>query len=309
MMSDHVPLVSVVLPTYNGRRFIEQSIDSVLSQSWRRVELLVVDDGSTDDTLDAVKNYDDPRLKIISHSKNQGLPEALNTGFRESSGEYLTWTSDDNWYASHAIQTMYERLRADDHLGMVYAGSYLVDESSTVIGFREPRPIGNFEAYPWNPVGPCFLYRRKVYDRVGEYDTRFRLVEDYDYWLRVHKEFDTGIIQKPLYYYRQHTGSLTSKNTSIPARRALDLLRHYGYLSLRSYLKWMGWLDHHQAFAAWKNQQDRGKTLQLVTRCFLLNPAHLTNRSMIYAFMWAIFGDRLYNKLKHIKDILKNEKR
>jgi glycosyltransferase involved in cell wall biosynthesis len=99
------PLVSIVLPTYNGSRYIQQSIDSCLNQTYSNIELIIVDDGSTDCTEQIINSYTDNRIRYIQHQKNAGLPTALNTGVAHATGDYLTWTSDDNFYAPQAIET------------------------------------------------------------------------------------------------------------------------------------------------------------------------------------------------------------
>ena len=100
------PKVSIVLPTYNGAKYIRQCINSCLNQTYNNIELIIVDDGSKDETPDIIKSYKDERIKYIMHARNLGLPYALNTGFRNAVGEYLTWTSDDNYYTKKAIETM-----------------------------------------------------------------------------------------------------------------------------------------------------------------------------------------------------------
>src|SRR3989304_1114440 len=100
------PKVSIVLPTYNGARYIRQSIDSCVHQTYRNIELIIVDDASTDNTPEIIASYKDERIKYFRHEKNMGLPHALNAGFAEANGDCLTWTSDDNYYAKEAIEKM-----------------------------------------------------------------------------------------------------------------------------------------------------------------------------------------------------------
>src|SRR6266508_190816 len=113
--------VSIVLPTYNGSRYLEESIDSCLKQTFEDIELIIVDDCSTDDTPQIVARYRDPRLRVIRHETNRKLPAALNTGFAASKGTYLTWTSDDNRYAPNAIEVMMQALETSPEIGLVYA--------------------------------------------------------------------------------------------------------------------------------------------------------------------------------------------
>lgn len=205
--------VSIVLPVFNVRRYLRQSIESCLNQTYPNIELLVVDDGSTDDLGSAVHAYRDSRLRLLRHDRNRGVAEALNTGFRVANGEYLTWTSDDNYYAGNAIEQMVRFLQTYPDVDFVYAEMHVVDER---VGARSPRVWGIkppewLQARESNPIGACFLYRRRVYEALGEYDPTAFLVEDYDYWLRVSKYFHMQRFFRPLYYYRYHDDALTAR--------------------------------------------------------------------------------------------------
>src|SRR3989338_10314783 len=107
------PKVSIVLPTYNGARYLRQSIDSCLSQTYKNIELIIVDDCSTDETPDIVHSYNDPRIRYVRNKTNQRLPRSLNIGFALTTAEYLTWTSDDNEFLPQAIETMLKVLLED----------------------------------------------------------------------------------------------------------------------------------------------------------------------------------------------------
>ena len=112
--------VSIVLPTFNGDRFIRKSIDSCLAQSYENIELIIVEDGSN--CLSGIINtYNDPRLIYCRNEENLKISKSLNKGFSRASGDYLTWTSDDNIYENNAIETMVKVLEADARIDFVYA--------------------------------------------------------------------------------------------------------------------------------------------------------------------------------------------
>ncbi len=203
--------VSIILPTYNGSRYLCQSVESCLRQTYTNIELIVVDDGSTEDIAGILSRYTDSRLRYVRHAKNLGLPHALNTGFRHSTGQYLTWTSDDNYYVNNAIEEMVRFLQAYPEVDFVYADSYILDErdGNTRPEVQRSPPLRDLVVR--NGIGACFLYKRKVYEAIGEYNPRFVLAEDYDYWIRVAQQFRMQRLFRPLYYYRFHGGSLTSR--------------------------------------------------------------------------------------------------
>jgi glycosyltransferase involved in cell wall biosynthesis len=224
-----LPKVSIILPTHNGAKYIRKSIESCLNQTYKNIELIIVDDGSTDETPEIIRSFKDERIKHFRHKKNAGLPNALNTGFANSHGEYLTWTSDDNYYLATAIEELLAFLRKNSDVDFVYA-DYWVHYFET--GYEELRrlPDPNNLAKE-NCVGACFLYTRRVYEAVGNYDPRYRLVEDYDYWIRIFNRFKTKHYLKPLYVYGEHPESLKSTgNINISYFEAI-LKYNNGYIS------------------------------------------------------------------------------
>src|SRR4051794_20531794 len=196
------PLVSIILPTYNGARYLSKAIESCVSQTYRNWELILVDDCSVDGTPDVIAEFltRDNRIRSIRHQRNLKLPEALNTGHAGARGDYLTWTSDDNRFLPTAIEELTAYLDQHSAIGLVYADSVLIDDAGSRIRDYPSHPASKL-AY-MNAVGPCFLYRRAVYQSVGSYNPQLFLAEDYDYWLRVYRRFDIARLQKTLYEYR-----------------------------------------------------------------------------------------------------------
>ncbi len=203
------PLVSVVLPTYNGARFIAASIQSCLDQTYSHWELLIVDDASTDETPRLIADYaaQDSRIRVFRHTENKKLPAALNTGFAQAQGEFLTWTSDDNYFHPQALEEMVAFLETHPSVGVVYTDYSEIDEEGHVTRYHtapEARRLVQKAA-----VGACFLYRREVYKTIGDYDETVFLAEDYDFWLRVSTKFRLSPLHKELYFFRRHSASLT----------------------------------------------------------------------------------------------------
>lgn len=226
--------VSVILPTYNGEKYLAQSIESVLSQTYQNLELIIVDDCSTDGTSEIIRLFAerDSRIRVSRNGENQKLPRSLNIGFRQAAGDYLTWTSDDNFYEDHAIETMVRALERHPDYGMVYCDMTCIYEDGVQLR-RPPLDIERF--YVDDVVGACFLYRRQVLETVGEYDPDMILVEDYDYWLRVRQQYEVLYLPQRLYQYRFHGSSLTmTKEREVAAQRQHMRLRHLDFLLERA---------------------------------------------------------------------------
>lgn len=228
MTQDLEPKVSIILPTYNGAsRYLHESIKSCLDQTHRNLELIVVDDCSNDHTPEVIKSFRDHRIRYIRHEKNMRLPSALNTGFRASTGQLLTWTSDDNEYLPCAIEEMVAFLLDHSEANFVYADYRVLHEESGKLELKRlPEQV---DLARKNCIGPCFLYTREVYQRVGDYNPKYELVEDYDYWTRVAGQFKMIHYRRPLYVYRQHSRSLwsTSTHSVILFDNILKFQRHY----------------------------------------------------------------------------------
>lgn len=219
-------LVSIVLPVYNGERFLSQSIDSILRQTYRNWELIIVNDCSTDYTLKICQEYagKDARIRVVNNSINQKLPRSLNIGFQNAKGSYLTWTSDDNCYEDNALERLIDFLHQNAEYGMVYSDMILIDENGIDIGRRMSKEN---QLYSFNCIGASFLYTRECYKKVGEYDVNRFLVEDYEYWLRITKSFKIGHLSEFLYKYRFHNNSLTFSRMKQIGERLLELKIDY----------------------------------------------------------------------------------
>ncbi|MHC4402768.1 MAG: glycosyltransferase family 2 protein [Planctomycetota bacterium] len=220
-----VAVISVVLPTHNGSKYLDQAVASIVAQTYRAWELILVDDASTDDTPSTVDAWaaQDERIRGIHLPSNRKLPGALNRGFRQASGAFLTWTSDDNWYAPEAFARMLDALEARPEVDLVYAGCTEVDSSGTPLRPIPAEPPDRLAVH--NCVGACFLYRRAVGDALGGYSEDLFLAEDYDFWLRASLRFRLEPLDNLLYYYRRHGDSLTdrrARDASLANERAVE---------------------------------------------------------------------------------------
>ena len=226
------------MPIYNGEKYMRQSIESVINQTYKNWELIIIDDCSIDSTPEIAKEYakNDNRIKYYRNESNLKLPRGLNKGFSLSKGEFLTWTSDDNLYYSTAIERMVETLHKEK-TDFVFATCDVINENGEVVEIIKAPKDYKRAILHVDFVGACFLYTRNVYETIGEYDPSKILVEDYDYWLRIFCRFDVSNIQDVLYQYRWHDGALTStekKDTinSMCEKVLLDNLPDYGKLSV-----------------------------------------------------------------------------
>jgi len=253
-------LVSIVLPVYNGEDYLAQSIESVLSQTYGDFELIVVNDGSTDETSSIVEEYasKDSRICVINQ-ENQKLPRALANGFNVARGEYFTWTSADNNMHSDFVEKLVADLEDNPEIDMVYANMNLIDENGDYItdlswylhplypqAVSYPHSTTRLNLGINNTIGAAFMYRASVAYAIGEYSANRYTVEDTDYWMRVNNLFEIrhATFEEPIYDYRWHSNSLTAK------REELKITQHAKDLAVwdlfrRSFLLYpLKWILH-----------------------------------------------------------------
>ncbi len=252
--------ISIVLPVYNGQDYLREALDSIHQQTCGDYELVVVDDGSTDDTPQILDEYarQDPRARVI-RQPNLKLPAALSNGFRQARGEFLTWTSADNRLKPCFLEKMLDSLQRHPRWDMIYANEDVIDETGRPLHgtywyadyqrplrsehIHFPADVSELNTRPNNFIGGAFLYRSRVAFLLGNYSPlRFGL-EDYDYWMRVnslltlrHTDFT-----EPVYEYRLHGNSLTSRAEELDIRPKLDRLMAFDVFRRRFCLQPMEW--------------------------------------------------------------------
>jgi glycosyltransferase involved in cell wall biosynthesis len=197
-----------------------------LQQTHGNIELIIVNDGSTDKTHEIIRSYNDVMIRYLKHDNNRGQPHALNTGFAKTTGDYLTWISDDNYFATDAIEKMLVFAK-ERNCPFVYCDFYRFKDGdpSKLNPVRLP---GVLALEKHNDVGACFLYSKSVKDIVGDYDSDAAPAEDYDYWIRVSKKFSMCHLNELIYFYREHSQSVSL--TRIHESKVVVLLlriKHY----------------------------------------------------------------------------------
>ena len=221
-------LVSIVLPSYNGKDFLNKSIESCLNQTYQNIELIIINDCSTDITEQIINSYTDSRIKYIKNETNQKLPKSLNIGFNFAKGDYFTWTSDDNYYDVTAIEKMVVAIESNK-VDLVCAPYYTIDNNDEITGERS---VGEqSDVLIDNVVKACFLYKKEVHQKLKGYNPNLFLVEDYDFWIRAtFGNFKFYQLTEKLYYYRFHENSLTETRRKDISRALYNLLKEHEVL-------------------------------------------------------------------------------
>lgn len=220
------PLVSLVVPTYNHARHLAQAVESVLAQDYPHLELIVLDDGSTDDTREVLAPYTG-RFHWESHS-NRGQAATLNKGWQMAAGQVLGYLSADDLLLPGAVRTGVAALERNPRLVLVYPDYDLVDSAGRYIRtVRAPEFAYREMVARWVcPPGPGALFRRAAAEQAGPWDPALRLSPDYDFWLRLGLHGGGARIPEVLAGFRVHEGSQTFR--AVPADRSEEYVRVTG---------------------------------------------------------------------------------
>jgi glycosyltransferase involved in cell wall biosynthesis len=182
------PTVSVIIPCYNTAQYLGQAIESVLSQTFSDFELIVVDDGSTDNTKGVTQSFTDPRIHYIQHPQNRGLSAARNTGIRHSRGKYICFLDADDYFLPHKLEDQVNFLESQPDYGLIGGGYLRVDKNGTVVKESQPRsgPILPEELLVVNQfIVPSTLISREWIETAGYFDENLNGAEEWDFHCRL----------------------------------------------------------------------------------------------------------------------------
>jgi glycosyltransferase involved in cell wall biosynthesis len=201
------PRVTVLLPVYNGDRFLREAIDSVLGQTWEDFELLVVNDGSTDETATILKNYSDTRLQVITNEHNTGVSASLNRGLAHASGEYVARIDADDLALPERLVEQLYYLDRHPNVGLVASATEVVDKDGAFIRVEDFGTISPEQLYYTLTFVNCIAsssvtFRRGLVLEIGGYDESMRFAIDYDLWLRVSRRAKIVKLDKVLAKWR-----------------------------------------------------------------------------------------------------------
>lgn len=238
-MGSGTPLVSYCVPAYNHAQYVEACIRSILAQSYPHIEVVVIDDCSTDPTYDIVRSLDDPRVRAHRNPVNVGPGETVNRCIRMARGEFIAVSGSDDVHLRDKTAIQVERLLANRRVGAVFStpafigpqGEALASERNPglpvfpafnahrVVMFQELLRRGNFL------LAPSAIIRRSVVERVGLFDPGLIQLQDYDYWLRIAVDHDLLVVDQPLVQYRMmlNGSNLSSENDASRNRHHFEL--------------------------------------------------------------------------------------
>lgn len=308
-------LVSVIIPAYNQGHFLGEAIQSVLEQTLSDFEILVIDDGSTDNTSQVAQSYSDKRLKYI-YQQNRGLSGARNTGIRNSVGKYISYLDSDDLFLAEKLALLTEELENKPDLAFVAGQAIPIDEKGRQVGktFDTPPPEDTRNLLLGNPlhVGSVLLCRTWQ-ERVGYFDENLRSYEDWDMWLRLARAgCKMGWVAKPVSLYRFHGAQMTRIGKQMTNATFAVLEKVYSDPALpdnwRS-LKSMAYSQAHLRAAAQDYHAKNFDAAQTnIEQAVQLNPALLVNNAAQLANTFLAWTDlpKTPQPLDYLKRIYHN---
>lgn len=226
--------VSAIILTYNRAHLITEAMDSILSQTFKDFELIVVDNYSSDNTEAVVKSYNDKRIRYFKHQNNGLIGVNRNYGIKKSCGEYIAFLDDDDLWLPEKLGKQVELLDSNKELGLVYSDTYLIDSSGNLRGHTYFHRIKPFRGNAFNELLRdnfipmlTVVIRRGVLDKVGGFNPRYVIAQDYDLWLRIAESYPIDFIEQPLAKYRVHSESGFQKNTILSYEEVLQIIEYW----------------------------------------------------------------------------------
>ena len=232
-----IPRVSIVIPAYNHERYVGEAIQSVLDQTFQDFELIIINDGSTDNTEGEILRFKDKRIRYYSQ-ENRGLSATLNRGIELARGDYFSFLPSDDLYNRGKVEIQVNEFQASgDDLGILFSRQTIIDAQGKELS---EDPIVNWFNVPYRnkeeifPVlfeknflaAPTMMCKKECFDKVGGFNESIYYCQDYDMWLRILKFYDIHVLDHTLIKYRWHGGNLTYvKSERADFERAVILIK------------------------------------------------------------------------------------
>jgi len=246
--------VTVVIPTFNSARFLREAVDSALAQTVPPMEVIVIDDGSTDNTPEIMAAYaSDPRVRYL-RQKNAGQSSARNNGIRAAQGEFIAFLDADDRWKPNKLERQLERF-SDEHIGLVFTGSQVFDEH----GVRSENRANESSCDDMlrslitttTFIPSSVVVRKQCFDTCGLFDESLKKVEDREMWIRLAKQYRFSCAPDCLVDYRLHGTAQNLKTEGMEQAYRTTLARAFadGPLQHRRILRWKAYAFMHYDFS------------------------------------------------------------
>ena len=221
------PIISVYITNKNYAKYLDNAINSVLKQTFKKIELIIIDDLSTDSSKKIIKKYEARKLcRAIYNEKSKGLIKSSNIAIKAAKGQFVIRLDADDYLDPNALSIFIDVISKDENIALVYSDYYLVDEKKNILSLE--KQINKNETYLYDkPVlAACCLIRKSAIFSVNLYDERFNRQDGYDIWYKLIENFKIKHVQLPLFFYRRHGTNLTRNQVKLYKTRT-KILRKF----------------------------------------------------------------------------------
>jgi glycosyltransferase involved in cell wall biosynthesis len=222
------PKVSVIIPVYNREKYVGEAISSILAQSFTNFELLLIDDGSTDDSVEIMRSYTDPRVRLVRNERNLGIPKTRNKGIQLARGDYIAILDSDNIALSDRLAKQVAFLDRHKDYVLLGSGAALMDEEGQSLKKGKRRFVSSGEVKS-HLLFRCWLHHSSVMARTAilqayGYREQYVVCSDFDLFVRLARKHKLGHLPEPLVRLRVHAGSITRENVQLTKDKDLEIV-------------------------------------------------------------------------------------
>lgn len=212
-----MPKITIYTPTYNCGKYLKESINSLLNQTYQDFELIIIDDASTDNTCQVLEEYEGhPKIKMMKNEKNIGFVRTAINILDLAKGEYIMRLDADDYLDENALMIMTDVLDKHPEIGMVYPDYWEIDEEGEIIDYFRKKKIGEeIDLMDLPANGACTLMRKSCYEAIGGYRNDIRMQDKYDLWVKFINKFKVHNVNLPLFYYRRHRSNISNRTKKI----------------------------------------------------------------------------------------------
>jgi glycosyltransferase involved in cell wall biosynthesis len=306
MSSNKNPLVSVIIPTYNRAKLVSRAVESVLAQTYKNIEVIVIDNGSTDETVSLLA----PKLKqiIFIMESHKGVSRARNIGIKQSKGEFLAFLDSDDEWLPDKIERQLLLFRNPNVLS-VYCNAYYVDDKGDILLIKKGRYRGNILRHLLtdNVVSgsaSAIILRRSCFDKVAAFREDLETREDWDLWLRLAFHFYFDYVPVPLVKIRVHSGNISNTQLTENSRQAIQAIYDgllanpdYEFYLRRHWRECKATIRHYSGIVYVRNNK-LIKAHKEFIRAIVLSPFRARS---YYALLKTLLGVRMTNLLKKVQ--------
>lgn len=226
-MGNNNPLITVYITNYNYGKFIKESIESVLNQTLQNFEIIIIDDGSTDNSKDVIKDFEKHDQISVIYQQNKGLTISNNIAISVAKGKYITRLDADDYLDPNALYLLFNEFEKDEELGMAFGDWYEVDEFNNVTSIQRRHDFDKNVSVLDQPAhGACTMFKLSYLKELQGYDESLTRQDGYELWFRFIKKYKIKSINIPIFYYRKHGDNLTSDERKLLNTRAEILEKH-----------------------------------------------------------------------------------